>query len=63
MSNSLVDYEKERKIEEYTLERNLSNFLALYGRLSDLIAMANVALAGGVDWFHDGGGSNIISEI
>jgi len=63
MSDSLIEYEKERKNEEYKFELNLSNILALYGRLSDLIAMANVALASGVNWFGNGGGNNIVNEI
>lgn len=50
---SCDEYDQQRKAEEYRFEVNSSNILAVYGRITELYALASIAFDPRVGWFGD----------
>jgi len=50
-------------LEEYKFEINVSNGLAAYGRFSDMLGIAGIALSDNVNWFGDSTKTNVITPV
>lgn len=61
--SALEEYEKQQKLEEYKFEINVSNGLAAYGRFSDMLGIAGIALSDNVNWFGDSTKTNVITPV